>query len=102
MNRTMAPALGRYADIMEARGIVPFQRIPYVNPETGAPDPRVLGERLPMRWRVSRDEWDRLAAATNKAFGWTDIDSTRQELGGFLIEPDDSLPPATIIFEEAP
>jgi YD repeat-containing protein len=58
-------------------------------------------DREPWRWRVSRDEWDRLVEHTQKN-GWPWPTSATTTVGGFPIAPDDSLPPNSVIFEPIP
>jgi hypothetical protein len=58
-------------------------------------EPRVLGERLPMQWRISRDEWDRLVAADPAVDA-----SIEQQIAGWTVIVDDALPPGSVLFEE--
>jgi hypothetical protein len=87
----------RYAEMLAERGIHPFQRIPWEDPETGLVNPRVLGEPLPLRWRVSPDEWERLNDWCRSAYGWTVPSTGGGMLFGWPIEPDDTLPPRSVI-----
>jgi hypothetical protein len=93
-------SFSRYAEMMDEHRMVPFHREPWVNPRTGKVDPRVLGPRPKMRWRVSQDEWDRLVEETRQ-FGWP-MPVEQAHLGGFPIAVDDALPPNSVIFEPSP
>lgn len=91
----------RYQTILAEHGLTPFYREPWVNPRTGRVEPSVLGERPPMRWRVSRDEWDRLRAYVEEVTGPSTraSEAMQANLYGWPIDPDDALPPNRVVFE---
>lgn len=90
--------LQRYMTILANLGMAPFQRVPWVNPETERVEPRVLGERPPMRWRVSSDQWYRLEAYARETHGM-DASGLPAQLFGWPIEPDATLPADSVVFE---
>ena len=90
--------LQRYMTMLAERGLRPFHREPWVNPRTGYVEPRVLGERPAMQWRVSRDEWYRLEAWVRQ-MGMPVASDLPAQLFGWPIEPDPALPPRSIVFE---
>ena len=84
----------RYMTILAERALRPFERVPH---EFGS---RVLGEPLPLRWRVSRDEWYRLEREAMLRWGWSDLASgLPAHLFGWPIESDPSLPSGSIVLE---
>jgi hypothetical protein len=90
-----------FMSILAACGLRPFERSPWINPQTGCVEPRVLGELLPLRWRVARDQWYRLHTETRRRFGkpmsgTEDLPST---LYGWPIEVDSALFAGAIILE---
>lgn len=93
--------IDRYMDILAQHGMRPFEREPWVNPRTGMVEPRVLGERPPMRWRVSPDEWYRLEAIVMDRYGWHAVGVDNSMLYGWPIESDATLPPNSVVFERA-
>ena len=93
-------ALARYYEMAAEAGVRPFERILWRNPRTQQIDLRVLGDPLPLRWRVSRDEWNRLRAWASTEWGWTvDSKGIASTLMGWPIDPDDTLPPRSIVLE---
>lgn len=90
-------SFGRYREVLAAYQIQPFERLPH---RFG---PKVNGELLPLRWRVSRDEWDRVKAEAEAIAGEYTYasDSTVFRLFGWPIEPDDDLPPNSIILDRS-
>ena len=94
----MDSVFSRYADILAENGLRPFHTYPWVNPRTEEVELGVIGGRPRARWRVSRDEWDKLLEFARRQHGWSSIDQETY-LGGWPIAPDDSVPPGTILFE---
>lgn len=91
-------ALQRYMTMLAERGLRPFHREPWINPRTGYVEPRVLGERPPMRWRVSADEWYRLETWVRQN-GQPVATFLPATLFGWPIATDLRLPPRSIVFE---
>lgn len=91
----------RYHEMLAEHGLQPFHRFPYINERTGRVEPRVLGETPRMRWRVSRDEWDRLRAHVEDVMGPYNVAARDMvaRLYGWPIAPDDELPERSVIFE---
>lgn len=90
-----------FMSMLTDRGLMPFQRVPWINPRTEKVEPGVLGELLPLRWRVASDQWYRLEAETRRRFGQPmpgteDLPAT---LYGWPIESDPSLPAGSIVLE---
>ncbi len=92
-------SLDRYYEMLAERGIQPFQRIPWVNPRTGRAEPKVRGEPLPLQWRISRDEFDRLTDWADEQYQWrsTSMDTW---IAGWPVIVDDDLPPWSVALEE--
>lgn len=70
-----------------------FERQPWFNPRTGRTEPRVLGRRVAMRFRVSRGLWDQTFAAIVPA-------GMELHYGGYPIVVDDALPGEVALLEE--
>ena len=90
-----------FMTMLAERGLRPFERIPWVNPRTGEVNPRVLGEPLPLRWRVAPDRWYRLEAEMH--YRYPDLPAGTEDLPAYLfgwpIESDPALTPGAIVLE---
>jgi hypothetical protein len=84
--------------ILAERGLQPFHRVPWVNPRMERVEPRVLGERPALRWRVSVDEWYRLEAYARRRGSF--VASVQPHLFGWPIDVDPDLPPGTRLLED--
>lgn len=92
-----------YLTMLADHGLRPFERSPWINPETERVEPRVLGELLPLRWRVASDQWYRLEAEVRHRFGMTvpGTEGLPARLFGWPIDLDSALRQGAIVMETA-